>query len=110
MVLPSNSLISRVALRHTSLKAVFTRSILANGDGIEVISFFALAPSGSSIVSLALELYGNAGLSFHSRMVDVPSRYSLNTFKFFVKQFLHGKEEHFKEFVVISFTMAFLDG
>ena len=80
IVLPSNSLTSRDALRHTSLKAVFTRSILAKGEGMDVISFLALAPSGSSMVSRALELYGKAGFSFQPWKVVVPSLYNLNTF------------------------------
>lgn len=50
----------------TSLKAVFIKSIRANGDGIEVISWRADAPSGSSMVSRLAELYGNAGLLFQS--------------------------------------------
>ena len=64
MVLPSSSLMSFEARRQTSLKAILTRSILANGEGIDVISFLALAPSGSSIVSLAVDVYGKAGFSF----------------------------------------------
>jgi hypothetical protein len=48
------------------LNALFIKSILAKGEGMEVISFFAEAPSGSSIVPKAVDVYGKAGLSFQS--------------------------------------------
>ena len=60
IVFPSNPILQ------TSLYALFTKSIRANGEGMEVISFRADAPSGSSIVPNAVEVKGKAGLSFQS--------------------------------------------